>query len=244
MKFACRKTMITLLVCFLPTMAMAAEPVAGAEQKPSVQLQPAPQAATAQKPAPPQQATPPATTAAPQLPTEQPKLQLNIPPAANAQGVAKQQPAVLIGYIDPGRISTDSKPGKAGQTKITNKKKKLQAQIEAKRKQLGKHQSEIEAKLPSLSPQQREAASKEFKKKVEEFQKFGQKAENELQELQIELSNDLFEKIQKAASVYAKKTNLSLVVVKREIIYQSEGVVPMDITDEIIKLINEEGPKK
>jgi len=223
-------------------MAMAAEPAAGGEQKPSTQT--IPQAATApvQKPTQPQQAPPATTAAAPQLLAEPPKLQLNVPTVTTAQPQAA--PAVLIGYVDPVKISTDSAPGKAGQARLINMKKKLQSQIEAKRKQLDKQRDAIEAKLNTFTPAQRDAKTREFKKKVEEFQKFGQKAENELQELQVELSNNLYEKIQKAADVYAKKTNLALVIVKREVIYQSEGVVPMDITDEIIKLVNAEGPKK
>jgi outer membrane protein len=146
--------------------------------------------------------------------------------------------------VDLAKIGTDSEPGKAGQTKLINQKKKLQAQIESKRKQLDKQRAEIEAKLSSLTQDQREAKSNEFRKKIDEFQKFGQKSENELQKMQMELSNSLYEKIQKATNAYAKINILTLVVVKREILYQSAGVVPQDITDEVIKLVNEEGRKK
>lgn len=251
MKFDFKKLMITLLVCFLPAIMVAAESGAVDGQKPATPLQPAQQAATAPvlKPSEPQQITPPAAVATPLTPPEPFKLQPLVPAANNIKLQAipespKPQPIILIGYVDLAKISTDSEPGKAGQTKLINQKKKLQAQIEAKRKQLDKQRAEIEAKLSSLTQDQREAKSNEFRKKIDEFQKFGQKSENELQKMQMELSNSLYEKIQKATNTYAKINSLTLVAVKREILYQSAGVVPQDITDEVIKLVNEEGRKK
>src|SRR6185369_7186998 len=156
MKSICRSTLITLLVCALPTMATAAETSPAADRQPPASLQPAPQAAPA-----------PAEKSA-----DLPKLQPSVVTAAPKGGEATAaKAAIRIGYVDLIRVSTDSEPGKAGQTRVAEKKKKLLAQIENRRKQLDKQRAAIEAKLPTLTPQQRETKGMEFQKKVEEYQK-------------------------------------------------------------------------
>lgn len=258
-----RRILITLIICALPAMSAAAETTATGDQKPAATLQPAPQATpTIQKspePVAPQAPTPPAVVVTPQnapapaapsvtpppiTVNPQPAPQISIPQLGGATAMAGAPQITLIGVVDIFRISAESDPGKAGQAKLAEKKKKLQAQAEAKRKQLDKLKESIEAQMPTLPPEQREAKSKEFRKKVEEFQKFGQNAENELQKLQQELSRSLYEKIEKTAAECAKSNNLSLVIAKRDLLYQSGGVIPRDVTEEVVKLINEKKNEK
>jgi len=178
-------------------------------------------------------------------PAEQPALAITAP--AVTPQIAPQalpQAAILIGYVDLIRVSTESETGKAGQAKLTAKKDKLQNQIESKRKQLDKQRAAIEAKLPTLNQKQRESKAKEFQKKVAEYQKYVQKADNELQELQQELSRTLFEKIEQAAAEYAKNNGLTLVTVKRDLVYLAGNVIPQDVTEGVVKLINEKGRQK
>ena len=124
------------------------------------------------------------------------------------------------------------------------RKKKFQSQIEAKRKQLDKQRAAIEAKISSYSPQQRDAKGKEFGKKVEEFQKFGQSAENQLLEMQQELSRTLYGKIEQAAREYGKANGFAAIFVKRDLLYSASGVDVRDATDDVVKLINEKDSKK
>ena len=214
-----RKLLFLLLVCSLPTLAIAAESSTG-DQQASPPAQPAIAVAAPV-------VTPPMTTVPPQTTPD----------------AFKPQPPILIGYVDLVQVSSESEIGKAGQAKLTEKKKKLQTQIETKRKQLDKQRAEIEAKLPTLTPEQRESKSKDFQKKVNQYQIFIQKADNELQELQHNLSRILFEKIERAASEYGKSNSLVLVTVKRDLIYIASNVVFRDVTEDVVKLINKNGEK-
>jgi len=240
MKSIRTKLLILLLVSALPNLAIAAESATG-DQKKVPAAQTATQAATEATPKTPAPPTPkpadqPATTAAPPSATS--------PAAIVTPNAIKPQAPILIGYVDPIRVSTESETGKAGQAKLTEKKKKFQTQIEAKRKQLDKQRAAIEAKLPTFTPGQRESKAKEFQKKVEEYQKFLQKADEELQELQQDLSRELFEKIEQASTEYGKRNSLALVIVKRDLLYLADNVISQEITDGIVKLINEQGQKK
>jgi len=140
--------------------------------------------------------------------------------------------------VDIARIAAESETGKSEQAKIGDLKKKLQGQIEAKRKQLDKQKAAIEAKINTLTAQQREAKAKEFQKKVEEFQKFGINAEKQLQARQEEFSDKLFKAIEQASAEIAKAKGLALVVIKRELLYLGSGVDAQDVTDDVIRQID------
>lgn len=181
----------------------------------------------------------PAAATDAQTPTIQPAA----PQAVNVETRKKPeavpaQPSVRLGYVDLVRIAAESETGKAGQAQLGDLKKKLQRQVEDKRKQLEKQKAAIEAKLQTLTPQQREAKGKEFQKKVEEFQKFGMNAEKELQERQEEFSSRLYKAIEQASADYGTANNLALVVVRRELLYLGSGVDAQDVTDGVIKLID------
>lgn len=152
--------------------------------------------------------------------------------------------AAKIGVVDINKISMDSAIGKDAQTKIKGLQAKLQKQVEVKRKQLDKFKADTERQLPSLSPQQREAKSKEFQKKVEEFQKFGMKLEKELMDSQQKLTKALFEAIGKAAEELGKNKGLTAITVNRELLFLGAGVEPVDLTADLVKLLDEKGAKK
>jgi len=149
-----------------------------------------------------------------------------------------------LGHVDIARIAAESETGKAGKSQIEALKKKLQGQIESKRKSLEKQQAAIEAKLKTLTAQQREAKAKEFQKKVEEFQKFGLNAEKELQAKQEEFSDRMFKAIEQASAELGKAKGLALVIIKRELLYLGGGVDTQDVTDGVITLIDGKETKK
>jgi len=159
-------------------------------------------------------------------------------PAQKPAEAASGQQSTRLGHVDLARVAAESETGKAGQAQIGDLKKKLQGQIEAKRKQLDKQKTAIEAKFKTFTNEQREAKAREFQKKVEEFQKFGLKAEKELQSRQEEFSDKLFKAIEQASADLGKAKGLALVVIKRELLYLGSGVDAEDVTDEVIKKID------
>ncbi|ABK98108.1 OmpH family outer membrane protein [Pelobacter propionicus] len=163
-------------------------------------------------------------------------------PAATTEAPKPQQ--LRIGYIDIVRISTESSLGKASAAQAKQKQGKLQAQITEKRKQLDRQKKALETQFASLSPAQRDAKAKEFQKKVESFQKFGMNAEKEMQTLQQGLGKSFNEAVQQAATEYGTANSLALVILKREILYQAGSVETRDVSEGVIKLMNEKWVKK
>ncbi len=198
----------------IPTMTNAAEKAPAAEIKDAV--------------------TAPVAVVAPQTPAADAK--------TSKATVVIQNPK--LGYVDIVKIGGDSDRGKALKALLTSKKEALQTKIDGKQKQIEKLKKSIEAKLAIMSPQQREAKSKEFQKKLEEFQKFARSSEESLYTLQEKETKALFEDMEKAAVAYGKANDFAAIVIKKELLYVGNAVDAQDVTDALIKSLNEAGKKK
>lgn len=208
------KKLLIALVIALPTLSAAADGAPAADPKASAPAK--------------------ISVGAPQLITTESK------PAERAAA----QPSAKIGYVDIIKIGVESDRGKALKDLLTNKKDQLQKKVDGKKKQIEKLKASIEAKIQTMTPQQREAKSKEFQKKLEEFQKFAQSSEEELFTLQDKETKILYEDIEKAAAAHGKANGFAVIVVKKELLYVGSAVDAQDVTDALIKALNEAGQKK
>ncbi len=165
--------------------------------------------------------------------------------AMSAPVEAAPKPAVVqtarIGYVDIARIGVESELGKALKTLLTTRKDILQGKIDGKKKQLDKLKASIEAKIALMNPQQREAKSKEFQKKLEEFQKFAQESEKDFYTLQDKETSALYEAIERSAVEHGKANGFAAIVVKKELLYVGSSVDAQDVTDALIKALNQTG---
>jgi outer membrane protein len=148
-------------------------------------------------------------------------------------------PRIRLGYIDANKVVEESKAGKAGKALFRDKADKFEAKAKAKEKQLDKLKAALEAQLPTLTPDQRQAKIKEFDKKVEEFRHFAQNVEKEMRALQDELNKSIFVSLEKAARTYGSANGYSIIVTKRELLYLGSNVDVQDLTDAILKQVNE-----
>jgi len=149
-----------------------------------------------------------------------------------------------IGYVDIAKIGVESEHGKALKTLLTERKDKLQGKIEEKKKALDKLKTSIEAKIAAMTPKQREAKSKEFQKKLEELQKLAQTSEEEFFTLQEKETKSLYDAVEQAAVAHGKAGGFAAVVVKKELLYIGSNVDTQDVTDALIKELNQTGQIK
>ncbi|MBI1919454.1 MAG: OmpH family outer membrane protein [Geobacter sp.] len=155
----------------------------------------------------------------------------------------KTGPAIRLGYVDPIRIGAESSFGKEAQTQLKEKVDKLTAQIEARKKVLEKRKAALEAKLPTLGPKERKAKAKEFDKMVEEYRSFAQNADKELQTMEKDFTLKIAKQVEQASAIFGKSGDYAAIIVKQELLYIGSGVEVQDVTDEILKLVNEQGKK-
>jgi outer membrane protein len=213
-----KKLLIVTLVASLPALASAADPAPATGAKP---------AAAAETP----QKSPTAAT------TE-----------SKPSDDATARKTTRIGFVDMPRIFNGTVRGKAVEAKLKGMKDKLQARVDAKRKQLDKLRASFEAKLPTIPPEQREAKAKEFQKefqkKVEEFQKFGKQLEEDLYTTREKETKGLYDATEQAAVAYGKANGFAVIVIKKELLYVGDDIDAQDVTDALIKALDEAARKK
>ena len=209
-----KKLLIVTLVASLPALASAADPAPATGAKP---------AAAAETP----QKSPTAAT------TE-----------SKPSDDATARKTTRIGFVDMPRIFNGTVRGKAVEAKLKGMKDKLQARVDAKRKQLDKLRASLEAKLPTFSQEQREAKAKEFQKKVEEFQKLGKQWEEDLYTTREKETKALYDATEQAAVAYGKANGFAAVVIKKELLYVGDNIDAQDVTDALIKALDEAARKK
>lgn len=176
-------------------------------------------------------------------PTTPPQTAVSAPAEASLKPAAANR-AARIGYVDIARIGTESERGKALRTLLTSKQDTLQGKIEGKKKTIEKLKTSIEAKIATMTPKQREAKSKEFQKKLEELQKLARASEEEFVALQEKETGALFRAIEQAAVEYGTANGYDAIVVKKELLHIAGTVDAQDVTDALIKTLNQSGGTK
>jgi len=158
---------------------------------------------------------------------------------------------IRIGYVDMGKLTAESELGKSSFAQIKAKQEKFQKEFLGRRTRIEKQNAALQGTFAKLSPEERAARSKEFQKKgkalqkkFEALQKDAMQADKQLQALQAELDKNFGTLVEKVAADYGKANGLTLVLVKRTMLYMASGIDLKDATDGIIKQMNAEGQKK
>ncbi|MEI6803445.1 MAG: OmpH family outer membrane protein [Burkholderiales bacterium] len=138
-----------------------------------------------------------------------------------------------VGYINTQRITSESGPAKAAQTK-------LEAEFSKRQKELTDLQSSIKAMgekferdAPTLPESQRVNRQKELSDQNREFQRKRREFEEDLNARRNEELQQVLDKANKAVKVVAEGEKYDLVI--QEAVYTSGK---HDITDKVLKILN------
>jgi outer membrane protein len=234
------KKFVALILSSALTAAIAGTALADSTAAPSGSAAAKPAASVA---APSATAVTPAATA----PSAAPAVTAPAAPAMTAvpepKAAAKEQ-AVRIGYVDMSQVAAETDAGKAATATLKVKSQKLSTKIEAKQKQLEKQKAAIEAKLETMTSKERAAKAKEFQKKMEEYQKLVRASDLEMQEMQEQLTTDIYKTIKKAAGEYGKAHGYAAVLAKKDILYTSDSVETTDLTEAVSAQLNKKPETK
>ncbi len=155
------------------------------------------------------------------------------PPAGTLQRIA---------YIDVQRVLARSAAGVAAREQLEREKATMQKEMDTKRQELDKLREELEKKGPLLTPDVRRDKQEQFERKrrdaartMDDFQKELEKKEALLLQKVLQDVSGVIERIGKEKGYY-------LIVEKRGagVIYAAPEA---DLTDEIIRAFDQQGPK-
>jgi outer membrane protein len=172
-------------------------------------------------------------------------------PAASVSPAEQKKPdvsnterPVKIGYVDLTRLGSETEAGKAAREKVRKKSERLENQVTTRQRQLEKQKAALQVKLPSLPAKEQEARAREFEKKVDEHRKYLQNVEKEMKGFETEVTRQLYQDIEEAASTFGKANGYAAIVVKRELLYVGSDVEGEDVTTAVLKLMNPRREKK
>jgi outer membrane protein len=149
--------------------------------------------------------------------------------------VVKAQQAMKIGYVDVQKVSESYTAAKEAFNALKKK-------VDDKDKEAAKKEAELKNMYKTYQDNQKmytEKALKEMEEKImkmdEENKRYYKQALRELTEENEKLTKKIIAKILEAASTIGKQENFTYIFEKNSLIYGGE-----DITDKVIKLLNQE----
>ncbi|MBC7617729.1 MAG: OmpH family outer membrane protein [Candidatus Saccharibacteria bacterium] len=138
-----------------------------------------------------------------------------------------------IGYIDTKRITTESGPAKAAQTKLEQEFTKRQKELTEQQSALKSFSEKFERDQPTLSDTQRATRQKEFAEQGRDFQRKQREFQEDLNGRRNEELQQVLDRATKAVKQVAEAEKYDLVI--QEVVYTNNK---HDITDKVLKILN------
>ncbi|WP_293449003.1 OmpH family outer membrane protein [Persephonella sp.] len=143
-----------------------------------------------------------------------------------------------IAYVDVQKVMNQSKKGQEFKKEIKSKVEYYQKKLDEIDKKISSIEKQLES--PVLSEEAKKKKRKELTDLKSEGQKIQQEAEKELSQMKAKAERELIIQIREITEKYAKEKNIDLVFVGGAIggvVYFDKSI---DITDEILKRLDEE----
>jgi len=148
---------------------------------------------------------------------------------------------VKIGSVDLPQVAEKSEAGAKAMATLKEMYDKFQATVKKREQELEKLKTALQGK--NLTPANREAKEKQFQKKFGEYQKFGKSAQQEFAQKQAELSKQVKDDLDRQIKDYGREHGYALILNKEGLVYNDSKFEVKELTDEIIKIINDAGKK-
>jgi outer membrane protein len=148
-----------------------------------------------------------------------------------------------IGYVDVQRVIVRSVAGVAAREQLEREKVTMQKDVDNRRVEVDKLREEMEKKGLVLSAESRREKEETLQRKVRDLRRLAEDLEKELQKKEQQATQRILQELTGIIEKMGKERGFLLIVERRSggVIYgDPEG----DVTDEVIKLYDQEKAKK
>ena len=152
-------------------------------------------------------------------------------------GAYAQDKAIKIGYLDLSRVFDEYQRTKEYDSLLEARHSEYQTQRNAKLEKLKESQS----KIALLKEEEKAKLEQEIEKNKADLLEFDRQKQTDLRKERDDRIREILLEIEKVVKDYAQKEGYTLVLNDRVLVYGGEE---MNITDKIVKLLNESYPKK
>jgi outer membrane protein len=141
---------------------------------------------------------------------------------------------IKVGSVDIQKAVNECRGGREDKQAITKEVEKYQLLAIEKQKELQQMKDSLEKQWLMLNPETRVAKEKEYQAKLRDFQRWGQDAENEINQKRIEMERQISIGLQKVIQKVGMDEGYTLILEKNEnIVFFTSKFI--DITDRVIK---------
>jgi len=156
---------------------------------------------------------------------------------------AAQAAASRLGYVDVQRVLLRSSAGVAARDDLEKEKAGMQKQVDARREEVDKLRDELTKKGLLLAPEARKEKEETIERKIRDLRRLAEDLEKELARREQGMTQKLLQEISGVVERYGKEKAYLVIFEKRGagVIY---GDTEADVTEDIIKLYNQEKAKK
>jgi len=143
---------------------------------------------------------------------------------------------VKLGSVDVQKILTLSDAGKEARVQLDTKAGKIDREKKSREEELNKLKTDLEKQRVLLSETERNAKETAYEQRLQEYEQFVNKAKEELQAENVELTKRIAGDIFKIVQDYGRKKGYLFIFVKNDsMMYLDEKV---DLTNEILQALN------
>jgi outer membrane protein len=156
-------------------------------------------------------------------------------------GSAAAADVAKIGIVDLQRIMEASNPGKSAQAEIKKDKDKMEQELKKKGAEIEELRKQFERESMVMSKEKREEKEREGRIKLNDFKSLQKRYRSQLQVLEKRLVNQLRQDVFALVEEIGKKEGYLLIINNFSVMYSPGSI---DITDQIIKQMNDKYAKK
>lgn len=172
-------------------------------------------------------------------------------PAARAQGpgpapakpAATAVPAVKIGFVDVQRVLARSAAGVGAREQLEKEKGTMQREMDAKRQELEKLREELEKKGPLMTADSRRDKQEVFERKRRDAARLADDFQKELEKKEQGLLQKVLQDVSGVIERFGKERGYFLIVERRGAVVLY-GAAEADLTDDVIRLFDQESGSK
>jgi outer membrane protein len=156
-------------------------------------------------------------------------------------GQAAAADVAKIGVVDLQRVLETSNPGKSAQAQIKKQKDAMEQELKEKGAEIEQLRIQFERESMVMSKEKREEKEREGRIKLNDFKTLQKRYRSELQDLEQKMVTELRTEVYGLVEEIGKKEGYLLIINNFSVMYAPGSI---DITDQIIKQMNERHAKK
>ena len=146
----------------------------------------------------------------------------------------------LISYVDMDLLMNSSEAGKSIALQLTVIHKKTTAELKKIEEELKKEESDLIKQKNVISNEEFEKKLSLLRNKASDYQKQRKKFNDSINKKRLDATSELISLIQPILAEYANNNSISIIFQKKYIII---GKTELDITEDILKILNENHKK-